>query len=410
MSDTLPLINPTPLSLNLDAQDGLRGICSLFIVVGHMITFWLPQTDPPLFGLEYLSSVTLFFVISGFGLVHVYDQQPASNSSLHHDVIATTTTTATTVNIATPLTTTPGPLETWPQRKQFFLKRVARLAPIYYVSLLIALYPFLVQSNTAGLVSGFIVTPLFLQSLTLIGVGWNGPLWTVSAFVGCYLFFPSILRRLRNKNTKELVRWGLWMQLLSLATVAILLTGLPGILIHMLFPARVSHFVMGVVAGLWAKRQNFTAPTRVAEVCSAILFLILVACALVNAAWGSMGYSNFMYVCEFSVPFLHAIWLSALAHPLCGGLTRRILTSKPASALGQISYSLYCNHFNTIIWFSWALNGEIPTVTLEGMDMVKFPAVWAMVPALAICLGVATILYYLVEKPARIAITAKVTK
>jgi hypothetical protein len=82
MSSSLP---------RLDALDGIRGLCSLWVVVGHLIEFWISndgQGDFPVLALEYMSGVTLFFLISGFTLVVVYDR-PGSDTATASSLLTT---------------------------------------------------------------------------------------------------------------------------------------------------------------------------------------------------------------------------------------------------------------------------------------------------------------------------------
>ena len=37
-------------------------------------------------------------------------------------------------------------------------------------------------------------SPLFVQSVTLVGNDWSGPLWQISAFALCYVICPFTIR------------------------------------------------------------------------------------------------------------------------------------------------------------------------------------------------------------------------
>jgi hypothetical protein len=58
---------------DLQSLDGIRGLCSVIIVLGHIFVYWTPawpgdaaaaHEKYPVFGIEYLSPVTLFFVMT----------------------------------------------------------------------------------------------------------------------------------------------------------------------------------------------------------------------------------------------------------------------------------------------------------------------------------------------------------
>jgi peptidoglycan/LPS O-acetylase OafA/YrhL len=138
-----------------------------------------PDHAFPVIAIEYLSSVTMFFIISGYTLVHVYNPKEKSSKLIINQQ----------------------------SRREFYLKRVARLAPVYYLGLLLAIVPFAVYAtDTMRMVISIPVALLAAQSVTFIGESsWNGPLWTVSALAVCYSIFPWILGKLRAANVRQLI-------------------------------------------------------------------------------------------------------------------------------------------------------------------------------------------------------------
>ena len=81
---------------------GLRGVCAMAIFLGHQTDLFV--TSRPL-GLEYLQAVSLFFLLSGIPLARLYSNK----------------------------------VETLEGRRSFWRKRWARLAPIYYLTLILNL-------------------------------------------------------------------------------------------------------------------------------------------------------------------------------------------------------------------------------------------------------------------------------
>lgn len=378
-----------PLELDLAPLDGLRGVCSLLVVTGHFFTFWSPNstgTPYPVVGIEYLSPVSLFFLISGFTLVATY----------HRDLGA------------------PGsPLATPAARGAFFRKRVARLAPVYYLSLAVGGWPFVAYTPLWTAVSGFAVTLVGAQSLTVVvGNDWNGPLWTVSAFVVCYWLFPHLLGWMRTHPTRAL-----WAELAGLAAASFgimaawmaLLAPL-GIVLHMFAGFRVPQFAMGVAAGLIAQRTRLARPTAVAEGLCTLMVGNLAACAALTVLTRDAGpgaYFAYMYAAEFTLPLAQAVLLMALAHPGAGGPCKAVLRSPPLRYLGAISYSLYCLHWPLIVWAAWAAAGRgasaaaVPRVDINGLVAWWFFPPWAVAPVLGWCLAVAAVVHRFVEAPAR---------
>jgi peptidoglycan/LPS O-acetylase OafA/YrhL len=253
----------------------------------------------------------------------------------------------------------------------------------------------------------------WLQSITLIGFAWDGPLWTVSAFAVCYLIFPFALGRSRDLSPSQLC-WRLgWCTLASWATYGVVGIALQQIeIIRLLAIFRIPHFLTGMYAGLLAKRSPPSRPTLTAEICSVLLLGNLVVCAVVGSGNGGAWLFH-ARLAEFLLPPLHALWLAALAHPDCTGPTRAFLSRPPRRALGRISYSLYCLHFPLISWCCWALAGQgvsraaVPSLYLNGNSFYFFLPAWAAGPVLAVCAAAAAAAYYLVEEPARRRMTGR---
>lgn len=120
----------------------------------------------PLYAPEFTSVVTLFFVISGFTLTCVYNQPLHEKEG----------------GAAPESPSHPSPYRPIPLRP-FLVKRLARLAPVYYFSLLFSL-PIFIEYNRHTpehqMVWCIIPTLLGIQSLVVPYVGWNLPVWQVS--------------------------------------------------------------------------------------------------------------------------------------------------------------------------------------------------------------------------------------
>ena len=414
---------------DLRALDGLRGVAAVVVVVGHILTYFVPRAAdwtrldtpsppppatgappgpaaPPAFGggarypavgLEYLSPVTRFFVISGFTRVHVYEKPPRAGE--------------------------PPPLSTPAQRWQFYRKRVARLAPVYYAGLLLGVVPFVVTFLWApGLLAiGFPVSLLGLQSLVLYNCqNWDGPLWTVSAFVFCYLLFPRLLQRMRKLSNSGLHVAAFGCAVLS-AAIGIGFTAGAGLnlgtIVHFFAPFRFPQFALGMAHGLLAQRVTLQHATLYAEALSLLMAANIAACAGMTARMApDVAYTSWMIYCqlaEFLLPWFHSAWLWALTAAGGGGPTRALLSSRPLRALGDISYSLYCVHFPVLQWAVYAVAhgvsfdaGPIKAIPRGPMGFFAFPT-YAIVPLLAVAAAVAALVHQVLERPARTAIAQR---
>lgn len=156
-------ISHTPRRERLEQLDGLRGLCALSVFVLHLV--WGPfdatggNSDfaPPNF-LKIIASfghlgVVTFFVISGFVIGY----------------------------------TTPKNF-TWKEAKNYILRRLIRLYPIYLVALILS---FAIAENYPSKMD-VVGHLLFLQLWLVPLVKTNGPLWTLHYEFMFYLLFVVI--------------------------------------------------------------------------------------------------------------------------------------------------------------------------------------------------------------------------
>lgn len=418
---------PAPQAVHLDAFDGIRAIAALLVVLGHTTWYFasdavsdrgdfnaLPVSRWPVVGIEFLSPVTLFFVLSGFTLAAVYDSAaPHGSFGAPH-----------------PIDAAPG------GRLAFCRRRAARLAPVYYVSLLFALPGLIIYSPVHDVATSVPIALLWLQSWSIgQGQSWNGPLWTCSAFLLQYATFPWALVTFRAMPTDVLLRTVAALCAASIVLVVVWLTnfGVNGaaFVLHSFAPFRLLHFFAGVGAGLLARRPDaaaagahftYAAPrarcggaTALADGCSALLACNLALCAALSAVAPYDGTNLgvqvvYMYIAEFTLPVVFVSWLYALARPDCGARTKAALSSRPLRALGTWSFCLYCFHWPTLQWLAWAVHGGVSAAAVprySGLGVFvwfgAFPG-WAT-PLLALpCVAVAALAHRVLEAPARKAL------
>jgi peptidoglycan/LPS O-acetylase OafA/YrhL len=336
------------------------------------------------FGLDYLSAVSLFFVISGFTLVAIYDKDGQVPFSAAGSI------------------------------KIFLRRRVARLLPLYFLGLALDLAPFLIYYPPVAWTIGVPFALLGIQSLTCgQGIFWNGPLWTVSAFLCCYLFFPWLLRRLRAHRL--CVLQGLLVFVLgiccALPSVWIPLMGWDtAFCLHTLFFFRLPQFVAGMIAGLLVRQSPLSNPRLALWVSCLLLAGNLVACAAGTDILHNAGRYEFVNTyqlfAEFFTTGIFVPLLMALASPrVQDTLPAKFLSSQPLVYLGDISYALYCTHWPVLVWSAWA-------VAVKGVSEDAVPAhsdpqgwfffpVWAIVVLLPVALVIAAIAHHILERPAR---------
>lgn len=218
---------------SLEALDGLRGVGAICIVLYHFFSGFTPvaadASQYPVYAPEFTSVVTLFFVISGFTLTCVYNNGNAPLNAI-----------------------------------DFMKKRVARMAPVYYVSLPPALPSFYVYvTSTAQAVTVGALTLLWAQSIIVPNLNWNTPLWQASAFAFTYPFFPYSLRVMRTWSSLALRRSLIIFMIIDVVVVLGTSFMLPIIgvnigILHRWAPFRLPQFFSGIATGILAQRGDIT--------------------------------------------------------------------------------------------------------------------------------------------------------
>lgn len=342
----------------LPALTGLRFLAALHVVSYHALRPTLVDAapGPAAFLQSGPTAVTLFFVLSGFVLVHAYGSAPA-----------------------------PRP---------FLAARAARLVPLYWTALALAL-PLGLAARARGLVDD----PLGPGSLALVATGlqawvpdaalrWNPPAWSLSCELFFYLCFPALARLVTRLGPRGALALGggswvlgasLPLVYLALAPDGLVLPSItdeaPWLNAVKLSPlARLPDFLVGVVAG-----QLFASGRRVGATLGAgalLLTLVLVGSGTIPP----LVLHNGLLAPLFA---LLIVWLAAGAGPLASALSSRAL-----GLLGESSYGLYLLHVPLMMW-AMAL-----TRTRELSTSVALFAVGLAVP-------VSVVAHLALERPAR---------
>lgn len=297
----------------LTELDGLRGIASLMVVLYHYPGRYLHQDFYDLFFIrKAYTFVDFFFVLSGFVIAYNYSS-----------------------------------LVSFQEFKVFYKKRFIRLYPMLFFSVLVyfsfrvfAIYffPSVVDSNTniEGLVMKTLDSLLFTNSTPILGstTGLNLPSWSISSEMVSYFVFGiiALISNLRVKNSIYLA--------LTLVSGIILFN------LGTLFKLGDYGFIRGLFSFLlgyfvWKiSLENFRLKNYLEY---AIPFLI-VACLYILSITQEKG-TGLLF--EFVVPVVFG--LAILIIVKADGFLSKLLNSGPVQFLGNISYSLYLNHFLIIL-------------------------------------------------------------
>ena len=446
-SDGQPLVPTKP---NLVPLQGVRGLACLWIFLGHALLYFTPQADPyflddlvdgqpspplfvddgsaappapplflggaryPVFGIENHSTVTLFFLISGFTFTVGYNRDNGEGDPCEE------------------------PLSTPNARMEFYRKRIARLFPLYMLGLLLSAVPFVLftaprvlgTGNLLEFILSAITAPLLLQSVvTWKCTMWNGVLWSVSAFCICYCCFPALLRRLRRLCSAKLaclVHSILPTVCIAIGVFFIAFSKLRFVyVLHFFVGFRMIQFSLGVASGLHFQRVK-EPPSRLRLELLSVFFLLNQAACILLTAWApplqaAYWWSMYSFLAEWVLTGVYATWIRALAHPDCAGfLTARLLSSTPLSKLGQLSYAVYTLHFPVLNWVALIVQG-LPQARMFNPGFEKnnirkespnnfgwfvFPA-WALPLLFIVVILVAALFHALLERPARNALNRR---
>lgn len=296
-------------------------------------------------------------------------------------------------------------------RGDFWRARAARILPVYYVSLALALPVFLLMQFQNGVtpaaIQSSIVTAVTTLTLTQSWVSpfsflWNNPGWSLSVEVFLYLSFPFVAQWLARRSLAGIVRT------VALIYAATVLGAMMFATFHVHPPVwkwepapdyciwiswlgcnPVVHFhelLMGSVAYLWLRAEQtgqrkewMRGPTAV-WISSAILIALLV--------W--RGPLPLMAALVGAYSPLFALLIYGLAKQR--GVVARILSTRGFVFLGEISYSLYLIHL--VVW--WNVEGYIK----PGSALNFFVCV-------ALSLALSALLYKFVEVPYRKTLRAR---
>lgn len=292
-------------SRRFEALDSLRGVCAILVVFFHMpvASHW---RDWPLIQHSYLF-VDYFFVLSGFVIAHAYARR----------------------------------LRTPADAGRFMIRRLGRVWPLHVLMLAAFIGLELVRLWTHfDAVTPFerdrsveaIWTNLFLiQAFNVHDyLTWNGPSWTLSVEVGCYVVFLVLVM------VPPARRFGLWRWIgaaAALICAVIVATQAPrwmNTTHDFAFPRAIYGFFLGAaLQGVWLKLP------RLKGVAATGLELATVTAICLFVAWAEGPKAV-----PVTLFFVLAVWVFAGED----GAVSRLLNRRPLVTLGHWSFAIYMVH------------------------------------------------------------------
>jgi peptidoglycan/LPS O-acetylase OafA/YrhL len=359
----------------------LRGLAAILVAVFHFemtIGRFVPAGTTMFFEKSYLM-VDLFFVLSGFIMLHVYGRA--------FDRVFR-----------------------WGQLRHFIVARFARTYPLHLFTLLllVVIVRYLTDWGNPPIVleqpRDILPNVFLLQSFGVCHIyNWNIPSWSISAEWGAYLLFPFIALWIsrRRKWAPILLAIGVVAAWLCIEYVLPRKNPLnPAIPVpHNLnttFDYGWLRGVAGFSAGMVMYRlYRLSGVDRVmGSDTVSVLILLLVAAGLHFAINDALVVSLFAAL--------------VLNFALNNGALHRVCNNRVLQYLGDISYSIYLMQIFLQEPFSHGF--RLPGVTgdARGKFNIDFwPGLGYCLIYLVLLVGVATVTYYLVERPCRKWINAR---
>ncbi len=361
-SDASPSPTSGPLAhVRFEALDSLRGICAILVVLFHMpvASHW---RDWGLIQHAYLF-VDYFFVLSGFVIAHAY----SSRLETRHDI--------------------------W----RFMVRRLGRVWPLHVLMLVAyvllelvrlwtsfdAVTPFTGDRSVEAIWTNLLLIQAFNvhESLT-----WNGPAWTLSVEVGCYVLFAALLTLLPGRTL------GVWRwvgALMAIAGALIVVTQAPrwmNTTHDYAFARAIYGFFLGcLIQGFWTRiprLQGFAATAL--EIVTLLLIGLFIAWATGPAAvW-------------VTVLFVVSVWVFAGQD----GTVSKWLEARPLVTLGRWSFAIYMVHMFVVnVVMIFARKADL----LPGGRRIDLGSVWLndlfAIGLLVAITALAVLAHHLVEKP-----------
>jgi len=374
MQGQLPLLTP------------IRGIAALIVTYFHARLILFPQwRDSIAQSTHFLENgylwVDIFFILSGFVMMHVYQLTFATGSSF----------------------------KKW---RGFMWLRFSRIYPLFFVTLAV-LFSWEYYKSVHHI--GFYAGPLFdawgatgippftgpfnrtetlLPNLFLVNgilsqpLSWNIAGWSLSIEWLCYMVFPllmSVLLRSAKSNA--------WLP----ALIMLVLSGMVSMHGTLDITSTLNAFVRGLCGftlGLWLSRISFGPGTKSLVNHDGILFALIIA--LITVLQFSISYTVTM-----ATYVLFAILVLVAANQeKRSSLLLSLLDNKVTQFLGDISYSIYLWHSVLLLagvevihhinpdWTAWWYAQTSAGIVLTGILLFT---------AALICIS--TFSYYLFERP-----------
>ena len=344
----------------------LRFIAAIIVILYHCSKKSDFLKTVPKFLIAGQEMVTFFFVLSGFVLVLAYYSR-----------------------------------ETF-SRKTFYVKRIARIFPVYLIALFL--------SAAIGL--GGERDPVALVLDTFLLQSWvppyptaiNTPAWFLSDLMFFYASFPFVLAYLRNSSPSpnRILSLGIWWWLVTQAVLTILLNtafyqGYPSWSHDIIFYFPVSHycsFLLGVAGAyfLVTKKKPFFLSTA-----QSVLFILISCASLILCIEYQPAINKLLQIAlptgsSFYAPLFLLVIVSFY---LAKNTVSAKFSAKPIMVLGEISFSIYI------------LQYPVRDIAHHFIKPFNIPYDIFLLLYIPLLIGIGLVLLHIIEHPVRAYVESK---
>jgi peptidoglycan/LPS O-acetylase OafA/YrhL len=345
----------------LEFLDALRGLAAIYVVIYHMLLLPQPNLVPPRWAAKFAlaggTGITLFFIVSAFSLYYTMPLRLKERSPVG----------------------------------SFYLHRFFRIAPLFYVLLVLSLIRdrWLFGQPHAALDVALSAAFVFnLVPLKQEGLVWAS--WTIGVEMLFYLAFPLIYRRV--KSCAEAVTF-VFVCLLAWSAIQLLLD----------YPVIPASWKASILQ--WSVFRHL--PTFAAGILVYHVYMSLDAAKIhaghfksVGDAFIMAGLFGFMAYLQFWLPTVFGddyYWQGVIFGCIFVGLALSpwtLFVNVLTRYLGKISYSIYLVHTTVVFMLT-----PVYHFVYQRSPSLSVAFLACLTLTLAIVLPISTLTYRLIEEP-----------
>lgn len=229
-------------------------------------------------------------------------------------------------------------------RRAFYRRRFARVYPMHFVMLIVAVPVLLLIGQDIGF--GEIVANVLLVQGWVddsnVYFGMNSPSWSLAAELLFYVLFPFVIPLLARLNYRQTWAFTVALVVIGLVTAIVITMAIDGggdrFWLYIFPPYRLIGFIAGCCAArLMILGFRWNCSPLVATIYAGFMYGALLA---VQSLIGSIGHGIEDAVL---LPFILALLVAAASSDVRGG--HRVLANRRLVALGTWSFALYITHW-----------------------------------------------------------------